>query len=237
MIFCLTISPSQFRENPIFSSCSSNGYRNLSKASWPSSRSFSNVPNTLARFICASCCLRNSFRVSRFSCPKSLLRLWTSGYCPASRASKHLRYSSTENAANTPNPRPKRATVLSSRISRKSSRALNRKQSATQRIVRAFLAMPFMALVLFAPVLPLQFPLLNLCTRDRHDLGCQTLETLEWRFVFWRLGEFHALKSITQDLERNAYKSQPPTVAIIKSPKSNLPQSIVKKNQPVLLCA
>jgi hypothetical protein len=31
--------------------------------------------------------------------------------------------------------------------------------------------MPLMALVLLAPVLPLQFPLLNFSTRDRHNLS------------------------------------------------------------------
>ncbi len=41
-----------------------------------------------------------------------------------------------------------------------------------------------MRLVLFAVVLPLQFPLLNLSTRNRHNTRCQTLESLEWRFLF-----------------------------------------------------
>src|SRR6266478_1007582 len=37
------------------------------------------------------------------------------------------------------------------------------------------------------------------------------------------------MKSITQDLERNIHKSQPPIVTMIKSATNNLPQSIVKK--------
>jgi hypothetical protein len=44
--------------------------------------------------------------------------------------------------------------------------------------------MPFMRFVLFAVVLPLQFPLLNFSTRDRHDLSSQAFESLERRFLF-----------------------------------------------------
>jgi hypothetical protein len=43
---------------------------------------------------------------------------------------------------------------------------------------------PVVAPVLLAPVLPLQFPLLNLSTRDRHDARRQAFETLKWRFFF-----------------------------------------------------
>ena len=88
--------------------------------------------------------------------------------------------------------------------------------------------MPVMTLMLLASVLPLRFPLLNLCVRDRNDALCQAFESLEWRFDCRRdLGRFHAKKYITQDLERNAYNNQPPSAAIIKFPKPNLPQSIV----------
>ncbi len=51
--------------------------------------------------------------------------------------------------------------------------------------------MPLMALVLLAPVLPLQFPLLNLSTRNRHNLCCQELETLKRRFLFLWLITLH----------------------------------------------
>jgi len=85
-----------------------------------------------------------------------------------------------------------------------------------------------MARVLLASVFPLRFPLLNLCMWDRTNALCQSLKTLEWRVACRRdLGRFHAKKYITQDLERNAYNNQPPSAAIIKSPKNNLPQSIV----------
>jgi hypothetical protein len=87
--------------------------------------------------------------------------------------------------------------------------------------------MPVMTLMFLASILPFRFPLLNLCVRDRNHALCQLFETLKWRFGCWRdLGRFHAMKSITQDLERNVYKSQPPTVAIIKSARNSLPQSI-----------
>jgi hypothetical protein len=51
--------------------------------------------------------------------------------------------------------------------------------------------MPLMALVLLAPVLPLQFPLVNLSARDRYDLRRYPFETLEWRFLFRWLRSFH----------------------------------------------
>jgi hypothetical protein len=44
--------------------------------------------------------------------------------------------------------------------------------------------MSLVALVLLAPVLPLQFPLLNLRTRDCDYSRCESLEPLEWRFCF-----------------------------------------------------
>ncbi len=47
-----------------------------------------------------------------------------------------------------------------------------------------------MTLVFFASVLPLRFPLLNLCMRDRNDTLCQPLETLEWRLLWLRLWHF-----------------------------------------------
>jgi len=87
--------------------------------------------------------------------------------------------------------------------------------------------MSMMILMLLASVLPCQFPLLNFGVRDRNYFRCQTLEPLEWRFgCRLDLGRLHAMQSITQDLERNVYKSQPPTVAIIKSARNSLPQSI-----------
>jgi hypothetical protein len=46
------------------------------------------------------------------------------------------------------------------------------------------LTMPVMALMLFAPVLPFRFPLLNLSVRDRNHALCQPFETLEWRSGF-----------------------------------------------------
>jgi hypothetical protein len=46
------------------------------------------------------------------------------------------------------------------------------------------LAMTPMRSVFFAVVLPAQFALLNLSTRDRHDVRRYPLETLEWRFFF-----------------------------------------------------
>jgi hypothetical protein len=53
--------------------------------------------------------------------------------------------------------------------------------------------MPMMTFMLFASVLPFRFTLLNLCVRDRNDARCQPLETLEWRFGWWRgLWTFHA---------------------------------------------
>jgi hypothetical protein len=48
--------------------------------------------------------------------------------------------------------------------------------------------MALMRFVLFAVVLPLQFPLLNLSTRDRHDLRRYPFEMLEWRFFVLTLG-------------------------------------------------
>ena len=60
------------------------------------------------------------------------------------------------------------------------------------------LAMPFVALVLLAPVLPLQFPLLNLSTRDRHDARRQAFESLKWRFFFWWFLLFHANDSMSR---------------------------------------
>ena len=44
-----------------------------------------------------------------------------------------------------------------------------------------------MTLVLLASVLPLQFALLNLSTRNRHNLRRYAFETLEWSFLFGRL--------------------------------------------------
>jgi len=51
--------------------------------------------------------------------------------------------------------------------------------------------MPLVRFVLFAVVFPLQFPLLDLSTRDRHDTIRQPLKTLEWRFFFRWLRSFH----------------------------------------------
>lgn len=51
--------------------------------------------------------------------------------------------------------------------------------------------MPLMRFVLFAVVLPLQFPLLNLSTWNRNDLRRQALETLERRFFFLWDWMFH----------------------------------------------
>ncbi len=52
--------------------------------------------------------------------------------------------------------------------------------------------MPVMTLVLLASVLPFRFPLLNLRVRDRNDAFCQPFESLEWRFVFRRIGFWHS---------------------------------------------
>jgi len=85
----------------------------------------------------------------------------------------------------------------------------------------------FMTFVLLTPVFPLEFSLLNLRARNGHYFLCKLFETLEWGFGWWRdFGRFHAMKPITQDLERNVYKRQPPTATMIKSASSNLPQSI-----------
>jgi hypothetical protein len=45
--------------------------------------------------------------------------------------------------------------------------------------------------MLLAPVLPFRFTLLNLRVRDGNNALCQPLETLEWRFAFWRFRRFH----------------------------------------------
>src|SRR5207302_8641408 len=89
--------------------------------------------------------------------------------------------------------------------------------------------MAFMCFVLFSPVLPLQFSLLNLCTRDRNDAVCQPFESLEWRFLFGRLGVLHASDSSTQCFERNAYTTDVPTVMMIKSVRISRDQSIREK--------
>jgi hypothetical protein len=61
--------------------------------------------------------------------------------------------------------------------------------------------------------------------RNRQNLFHGTAE-----FIGWPLdlvgGCRHVVKSITQDLERKAYKSQLPTTAMIKSPRNSLLQSI-----------
>jgi len=51
--------------------------------------------------------------------------------------------------------------------------------------------MPVMTLMLFAPVFPLRFPLLDLGVRDGNDARCQPLESLEWRFGWWQFGTLH----------------------------------------------
>ncbi len=65
------------------------------------------------------------------------------------------------------------------------------------------LPMPFMAIVLLAPVLPLRFPLLNLSVRHGNDTRCQPFETLEWSFVFWWFRLLHIATVPFHDLERN----------------------------------
>jgi hypothetical protein len=44
------------------------------------------------------------------------------------------------------------------------------------------LSVPVMARMFLAPVLPLGFPLLNLCVRHRNDALCEPLKTLKWGF-------------------------------------------------------
>jgi len=69
------------------------------------------------------------------------------------------------------------------------------------------------ALVLLAPVLPLQFALLNLSTRNRNDFRCQAFESLKWRFLFglhethyrisWSLIQFLPSENAPCDRYRN----------------------------------
>jgi hypothetical protein len=54
--------------------------------------------------------------------------------------------------------------------------------------------MSFMALVLFAPVLTFQFPLLNLCVRDGNDARCQPFETFKGRFLAITLHVLHVVQ-------------------------------------------
>jgi hypothetical protein len=63
--------------------------------------------------------------------------------------------------------------------------------------------MPVMTLMLLAPVLPIQFPLLNLSVRNGDDFCCQSLESLEWRFGFWWLGGFHGASIFHAQPKRN----------------------------------
>jgi hypothetical protein len=60
---------------------------------------------------------------------------------------------------------------------------------------RIDLAMPLVRFVFFAVVFPLQFPLLNLSTRDRHNACCQALEPLKRSFLFCWLRMFHYLNN------------------------------------------
>ena len=212
MIFCLTTSPSQLSANSVWSRCSKK-YRTLLNASAPFSSRSSKFPGLCGL---ASCVLRSAFRVSRFSCQNSSFRLWLSGYWPHSIERRHLRYSSTENAPRTTQQGPYRLKSLLSFCSASSNRfpALSRKQSAKYKIDFGStsddkgLAMPLMRFVLFAVVLPLQFPPLNFSTRNRHDFRCQALESFEWRFALWLgLGTFHEENCTAQDLERKVADS------------------------------
>src|SRR2546425_6093316 len=89
------------------------------------------------------------------------------------------------------------------------------------------LTMPLVGFVLLASIPPLQFPLLNLSTRDRHDARCQPLEKLEWGFTSWlRLRAFHVRNISLHGFDRKTYTTDVPTAMMIKSVRINRAQSM-----------